>query len=88
MFRTIRLRMKGSNSPQMSEVWTKNDQGEKVIISDCNEVEHHLLKRNKTQLRKAAPTPFADGPMSTLLGPDGSGEIADRIVNGEPILEI
>jgi len=25
MFRTIRLRMKGSKSPQMSEVWTKNE---------------------------------------------------------------
>ena len=72
----------------MSEVWIKNGQGEKVIISDSTALEQHLLSRNRQQLRKAAPTPFADGPIGRLLQPDGSGEIADRIVNGEPILEI
>ena len=80
--------MKGINSPQMSEVWTKNEQGEKLIISDSNALEQHLLARNRNQLRKAAPTPFVDGPMGKLLCPGESGEIADRIVNGEPILEI
>ena len=51
LFRTIRLKMKGSRSPQLSEIWTKDDEGEKNIISGSSEVEEHLLSRNLVQLR-------------------------------------
>ena len=64
LFRTIRLKMDGARSPQMSEVWLPNEGDEgKVVLSDSKEVEEHLLSRNWKQLRHAANTPFAEGEL-------------------------
>jgi len=88
LFRTIRIKMKGARSPQMSEVWIKTDGGDKLIIEKSHEVEDHLLERNCTQLRQAANTPFADGEFSGNIGWDGTGDMANRMVEGLPIPEM
>ena len=51
LYRIIRLKLKGSTPPQLSEVWEMGDEGEKIVFSDHREVEDHLLHRNWTQLR-------------------------------------
>ena len=88
MYRTIRLKIKGARAPQMSEVWTFSDDNAKVVLSDPDKVEQHLLERNFNQLRQAGPTPFADGELGDLLHYDGTGDIANKIVNGEDIPEL
>lgn len=88
LFRTIRLRMKGARSPQLSEVWTQDDNGEKVILNESAEVEEHLLSRNWKHLRQASNTPFADGEFGALIQWDGTGEFANKIVDGTPLHEV
>ena len=88
LYRTIRLKMEGPRSPQMSEVWLQGENGDKVVLSEANEVEDHLLTRNWKHLRQAKATPFADGTMGDLLNFDGTGEVADKIVNGEDFPEL
>ena len=88
MFRTIRLRMAGQTSPALSEVWYNNEEGEKIVISESEEVENHLLERNWTQLRQAANTPFADGEWGDSIRWDGTGDMATRMVEGKPLPEI
>ena len=88
LYRTIRLKMEGPRSPQMSEVWLQGGNGDKVVLSEANEVEDHLLTRNWKHLRQAKATPFADGTMGDLLNFDGTGEVADKIVNGEDFPEL
>ena len=51
LYRTIRLKMEGPRSPQMSEVWLQGENGDKVVLSEANEVEDHLLTRNWKHLR-------------------------------------
>ena len=87
MYRHIRLKIKGSTFSQLDEVWIKSSEGETRVISDNDELNEHLLRRNKDQLRQAANTPFGDGPLGKLLKADGSGDIADRILEGLPIPE-
>ena len=88
LFRTIRLKMKGSRSPQLSEIWLKNENEEKIILSESKEVEEHLLSRNWKCLRQAANTPFAEGELGELINWDGTGEFATKIVEGKPLPEI
>ena len=88
MYRTIRLRMAGMTSPQLTEVWVDDGEGGKTIISNSNEIEEHLLHRNWQQLRQAASTPFADGEWGEDIKWDGTGDMADRIVDGKPLPEI
>ena len=88
LFRTIRLKLKGSIPPQLSEVWKVGDDGEKIVISDHQEVEDHLLSRNWTQLRQAANTPFADRELGDLLNFDGTGHISDDILMGRRFQEM
>ena len=83
LFRTIRLKLKGARTPQISEVWMTGEDGNKIVISEHDEVESHLLQRNWTQLRQASNTPFADGELGDLLHYDGTGEIAEQILHGE-----
>ena len=88
LFRDIRLKLVGARSPQLHEVWTVGESGEKVVLSDPGEVEEHLLHRNRTQLRQASNTPFADGELGSLIHFDGTGDIAERIVKGEEFPEM
>ena len=83
LYRTIRLRMQGCKAPQMSEIWTRDNNGEKVVLTEATEVEEHLLERNWKQLRQASDTPFATGHLGDLLHFDGSGDIAEKIIHGE-----
>ena len=88
LYRTVRLKMKGPRSPALSEVWTLDENEQKKIISGSSEVEEHLLHRNWSQLRQAANTPFADGELGEYIGWDGTGDMANRIVEGKPLPEI
>ena len=88
MHRTIRLRMGGSKSPQLSEVWINTVDGNKEILSNSEDIESHLLERNWSQLRQAANTPFADGEWGDTIRWDGTGDMANRMVEGEILLEI
>ena len=88
LYRTVRMKMKGVMSPPLSEVWTRDEDNQKVIISSNTEVEEHLLHRNWSQLRQAANTPFADGELGEHIGWDGTGDMANRIVEGKPLPEI
>jgi len=67
MYRHIRLKIKGSTFSQLDEVWIKSSEGETRVISDNDELNEHLLRRNKDQLRQAANTPFGDGPLGKIL---------------------
>ena len=82
LFREIRLKLKGTAPPQLSEVWLQDDNRGKIILNNEAEVEEHLLQRNWRCLRQAANTPFADGVLGDLLHYDGSGELADKIIKG------
>ena len=62
----------------------KNENGEKIILTECEEVELHLLQRNKTHLRQASDTPFADGALGEMIDWDGTGELSERLLRGEP----
>ena len=53
LFRTLSLKMQGRRSAQLSEVWVEK-YGMKKVISECKEVENHLLQRIKQQLRQAS----------------------------------
>ena len=88
LYRHIRIKMKGMRSPQLSEIWVKDDAQEKRIISGSREVEEHLLQRNWSQLRQAADTPFAEGEFADDIRWDGTGDLADRIVEGMALPEI
>ena len=88
LFRTIRLRMKGSRSPQLSEIWIQDETGGEIVLSESREVEEHLLSRNWKHLRQAARTPFAEGEFGELINWDGTGEFANRMVEGKPLDEI
>ena len=88
LFRTIRLRMHGTRPPQLSEVWVPDGDNKKIVISEDKEVETHLLQRNWSQLRQASNTPFVDGRLGGLINKDGTGDLADRIVDGDIIPEI
>lgn len=88
LFRVIRLRMKGEYKPQLDEVWTGDTEQNKVTLREEQQVENHLLHRNKCQLRQASATPFVDGYLGDLIDVDGSGEFADKIVSGGTMLEI
>ena len=88
MFRTVRLKIKGARSPPLSEVWSMDKDDQKTIITGSQEVEDHLLQRNWSQLRQAANTPFADGECGQYIGWDGTGDMANRILEGSPLPEL
>ena len=83
LFREIRMKMVGTRSAQISEVWTMDDENCKHILNEHSAVEDHLLHRNKIQLRQASSTPFADGTLGDLLHFDGTGEVAEKILKDE-----
>jgi len=85
LYRHIRFKLQGSRQPSLSEVWIKNGDGEKTILTESKDVESHLLQRNKDHLQQASNTLFADGPLGEMIQWDGSGELADRLVNGDPL---
>ena len=88
LYRIIRIKMKGYRLPQLSEIWTKEENDDnKVIISDSDKVEEHLLERNCRHLRQAANTPFADGDFGDLIHWDGTGDMLNRILEGKPSLK-
>ena len=62
----------------------KNEKGEKIILTECEEVELHLLQRNKKHLRQASDTPIADGALGEMIDWDGTRELPDRLLKGEP----
>ena len=74
-------------APQLSEVWMTGEDGEKIIVSESDEMEKHILNRNRSQLLQAANTPFADGEWGEMIKWDGTGDMADRIVQGQPLHE-
>ena len=39
-------------------------------------------------MRQASETPFADGPLGAMIGWDGSGELASRLLNGDPLPDL
>ena len=88
MYRYIRINLQGPRQPQLAEVWTKSELGEKIILSESADVEKHLLQRNSKHLRQAADTPFAEGPLGAMISWDGSGELADRLINGDPLPDL
>ena len=47
MYRHIRLKMKGAQFLQLSEVWLQASDGTKQIIDETLDLENHLLERNK-----------------------------------------
>ena len=88
MFRTVRLRLEGARQPQLSEIWVRGGNDEKITLSESVEVEEHLLQRNKQHLQQAAMTPFATGELADAIHSDGSGEAANRIISGYEIEEL
>ena len=88
LFRHIRIKMKGMRTPQLSEIWTTDEVQEKHIITGSREVEEHLLQRNWSQLRQAANTPFAEGEFADDIRWDGTGDMADRMVEGMSLPKI
>ena len=54
-------------------------------MTECKEIEDHLLQINRQHLRQAADTPFAEGISDEMIDWDGSGELVDRLVKGEPL---
>ena len=85
MYQHIRVKLHGQRQPQLSEVWIKDAEGKKIVLTESEDVEYHLLERNRNHLRQASDTPFADGPLGAMIQWDGSGELADRLVNGDPL---
>lgn len=83
MFRTMQLKMDGPRSAQFMEVWTRDDGGNKVVLSECVDVENHLLQRNYSYFRQAAKTHFAEGDLGKGIHLDGTGDLADRILRGD-----
>ena len=75
MYRHIRVKLHGQRQPQLSEVWIKNSEGKKIILTESEDVENHLLHRNRNQLRQASGTLFADGPLGDMIQWDGSWHI-------------
>ena len=87
IFSNIRRNLYGGSSHQLSEVWIRNRES-KTVLSTSEEVEAHLLRRNRDQLRQASASPFAMGYLGELICWDGSGDMANRIVEGKPLPEI
>ena len=85
MYQHIRVKLHDQRQPQLSEVWIKDAEGKKIVLTESEDVKYHLLERNRNHLRQASDTPFADGPLGAMIQWDGSGELADRLVNGDPL---
>ena len=87
LFRMIRLKMKGVKSPQLSEVWVQTREEEKIVLSATNSVESYLIQRNKEYLRKVSAIPFAEGYLGDQSNYDGSGDLANKIIDGTHLQE-
>ena len=73
MYSHIRFKLQGQRQPQLSEVWIRDIEGRKIILTESEDIENHLLNRNKNHLRQASDTLFADGPLGETIQGDGSG---------------
>ena len=57
-------------------------QSDWVRVSDPATLFHEILERNKHQLLKSLPSPFATSPLADAIGRDGSGPCTKQILDG------
>ena len=88
-YRKIDEKMNRARSPKMSTVWLKGvEEEDKFVIEGNEEVERHLLQRNKTHLQQANETPFAEGDKSVYLGDHGDSDFINRVLEGDYLPEM
>ena len=86
-FRKIQEKMSRQKSQQMIEVWLQAGD-EKIVFDTSDEVEAHILQRNKSHLQQAYDTPFAGGAMAEYLDKHGDSDFANRVLEGEFLHEV
>ena len=86
-FRKIQEKMSRQKSQQMIEVWLQSGE-EKIVFDTSDEVEAHILQRNKAHLQQAYDTPFAGGAMGEYLDKHGDSDFANRVLEGEFLHEV
>lgn len=72
---------------QLNKIWVERinpetGANEKIEIHEESEMAKVILRRNKTHLRQAQMTPFADSELGKLLKLDGSGTMVEDILHG------
>ena len=80
--------MKTGRSPQMKSAWIQEENQNKKIIDDSDQVETHLLKRNLEQIHQANGTPFVEGEISKYLGDHGESDFVERALDGDFLHEL
>jgi hypothetical protein len=58
-------------------------------VHDSEEIEQIILARNAAHYSQAKETPFGKEPNRTLLGPDGTSDLSEAVLNGtyRPLLD-
>ena len=87
-YHKLDIKLNRQRSPQLSEVWVKEEDNQKTVFDNNTSVERYLLERNESHLQQANMTPFAQGDKSIYLGDHGEGEFTQRVLNGEYLHEL
>ena len=89
VWKSIKTKLNKFDKSQLDKIWIDAKRGysttkkrNKVEINSTEEMHKKLLARNKRHLQQASVTPFTKGELSKMLGPDGSTEACDDILNG------
>ena len=72
-YQRINRKLNRQRSPQLSAIWIKDSEGQKIILDKYEDVERHLLDLNITHLQQANDTPFAQEDKVIYLGQFGEG---------------
>ncbi len=89
-FRILRQRLKPSNRSGLRTLWVSVDENgnyqreltNRKVYTKKEEIHDCLLRRNKDHLSQASGTPFAKGRLKHDLKWDGTGRLADDILQG------
>ena len=87
VFGFMKHQMKSSQRSQLKKIWInqkdpRSGEMKKTEVHDEAEMADAILHRNRTHLRQAKNTPFAQSTLGKQLGPDGSGQLAEEILGG------